>query len=717
MYAEVVLPIKIIGLGNSLTYKIPNPMENQVNIGSAVRVSVRNRTYTGIIQELHERVISFTAKDILSSKEGGAMLSSWQLELANWVKDYYYSPLYKVLKIMLPKKVWQEKSNIPYEIYYQRTELARPEKLGKKQDQLIKLFDQEKIISRKTLREFTLNTLQSLEKKGLIKQTKGEIRTLQIDEIKSNQKTLTQAQQSTIENISKSSQKKFLIHGVTGSGKTEIYLHLAKNAIEKNQQAIILVPEISLTPQLIDYFSNTFKGQLAVLHSKLSLGEREREWWRIQTGAAKVVIGSRSAIFAPAKNIGLIIMDEEHEWSYKQDKTPYYHARDIAFKISELTGAKVVMGSATPSIEMSHAAETGLVERFMLNKRINKSESLPPVHLADMRQELQKKNYSIFSDLLDQKIKSTLEAKEQIILFLNRRGHASAVLCRDCGYTSTCDQCDVSLTYHRFRNGAEQLVCHHCSARHRMPATCPECKGGAIKFIGLGTQRVEEELTKRFPSARILRADRDTTLEKNSFKKMYRDMKNHNADILIGTQMVSKGLDLPNVTLVGVMMADIGLHIPDFRASERGFQLLTQVAGRSGRAEKPGQVVIQTYNPEHPSLQHASNHDYSSFYDEEILIRKQFNTVPFSRIIKMTFKNIDQKICTTEAEALSQKLSTIANKHEINCAPALIPRKHNKYRWHVYIQGKNPQSILNELIARSPLKEGWSIDVDPVTMS
>ena len=714
MYADVLLPVKIGQEMPSLTYSVPKNIS--ISVGQAVCVSLRNRTYTGIVTELHERSINFAVKEILSGKEGGKALESWQIELAQWIAHHTMAPFHKVLKMFLPQTLWGDKITIPYQIAFERTIQPIQGTLGEKQGELIKLFEQKKQLNRKEIADFSLATIRSLEKKGLIKEIQGKIQGTQINPLETyNEKTLTPEQQTIVNAILTSNSKKFLLHGVTGSGKTEIYLRLAETIIKKGQQVILMVPEISLTPQLIDYFKALFGEQIAVFHSKLSQGEREREWWRTQTNAAKIVIGSRSAIFAPTKNVGLIILDEEHEWSYKQDQSPYYHARDVAYKISELTGAKIVLGSATPDVETVYAAEQGKLEKFMLNKRMNANEQLPKVFLADMRAELQKGNFSIFSDLLYDKITATLEAKEQIILFLNRRGHASSIVCRECGQACECTQCDVSLTYHRFKNGLEQMVCHHCGLTRKMPDKCPKCGSMAIKFLGLGTQRVEEELQKRFPSARLLRADRDTTTEKDSFKKMYNAIKNNEADIMIGTQMISKGLDLPNVTLVGVILADIGLHTPDFRAAERGFQLLTQVAGRAGRNQKPGQVVIQTYNPDHISLQTASNHDYETFYKQEILSRKRLNYPPFSRITKLTFKHVEQKKCTEEAGRIEKQLISLTPKHDIASAPALIPRLHNKYRWQLFIQGSDPEALVRKIY--SELGNGWSIDVDPVIMS
>ncbi len=718
MLAEILLPVKLGKESGSLTYRLPKKLANKVRVGNAVRVPLRNQIKTGLVRELHERELKFEPKDVLSIKEGNEILAPWQLELAEWMADYYFAPLYKVLKMMLPKKLWKPNSGIPHEKAFVRTTMEAPKKLGSKQQAVLALFTEGQQLSRKKLGEFSLATLRSLEKKGLIKETTGEIKGINLKTKNNNdKKTLSKEQQTVFDGVLNSDKRVSLLHGVTGSGKTEVYFQLVQEMIKQGKQVILMVPEISLTPQFIEYFAHEFKEKIAILHSRLSLGEREREWWRIHEGDAQVVIGSRSAIFAPVKNLGLIIIDEEHEWSYKQDQTPYYHARKVALKISALTDARVVLGSATPDIETRYAAENKKINLFTLNERILPGSSMPEVEVIDMREELHKKNFSIFSDRLYIKLQETLAKKEQAILFLNRRGHSSSILCRDCGYTAECKSCDVSLTHHKSRAGNEWLTCHHCSANQSLPNACPECGGVAIKSIGIGTQQVEDELRKRFPTMRIARADKDTTGQKDSFEKLYKALKNHEIDVLVGTQMIGKGLDLPNVTLVGVVLADIGLHIPDFRAAERNFQLMMQVAGRAGRADKKGSAIIQTYNPEHPSLECASTHNYLPFFKTEISSRRALNYPPFTRTIKLTFKSFDQKTCSSEANAIADALKKHSPSYNVDCAPALIYKRHNKYRYHVYLQGPNPHQTLKSFLNTHSLKEGWAIDTDPVVMN
>lgn len=524
-------------------------------------------------------------------------------------------------------------------------------------------------------------------------------------------KKLTPTQEKTIKKILESPQRAFLIHGITGSGKTEIYLQLASEYTQKGSQVLILTPEIGLTPQLVHYFKHHFKNRIAVIHSQLATGERRREWFRIAEGKVDIIIGSRSALFQPFKNLGLIIMDEEHEWTYKQEKSPRYHARNAAEKLAELLNTKIILGSATPDMETYYKAKNGKYSLCELFERFGEDTRLPDVNTVDMRQEMEKQNYSPFSDMLRDKIDEKLRKKEQILLFLNRRGTSSCILCRDCGHAVKCRDCDVAMTYHQ---SSKKLICHHCGLTEKPPTVCPECKSHMIRYLGTGTEKIESELQKLFPSSRILRADRDTTTRKGSFEKIYNDFREGKADILIGTQMIGKGLHLPEVNLVGVILADIGLHLPDFRASERTFQLLTQVAGRSGRKTR-GEVVIQTYMPENAAIRYARNHDFNGFYDYEITQRKLLGYPPFQNIIKLAYADTDAEKCREEAQKIAKSLDI--DTATVQAAPALIMRLHGKYRWNVIIKGANPEKILKTFLESEKLKIGWSIDRDPINLT
>jgi primosomal protein N' (replication factor Y) len=505
----------------------------------------------------------------------------------------------------------------------------------------------------------------------------------------------------------------FLLHGVAGSGKTEIYLRALEQAIAIGRRAIVLVPEIALTPQTISRFASRFPGRVGVLHSKLSVGEQFDEWWRIKQGDFDVVIGSRGAIFAPQPDLGLIVIDEEHEWTYKQqEQSPRYHARDVALKLAELTGAVVILGSATPDITSYYRCQRGNYRLLELPERISTGEKR--VQVVDLRQELKEGNRSIFSRSLTQGINRALKANEQVILFLNRRGSATFVQCRDCGYVLRCRRCDVSLTYHSAR---EDLVCHQCNYRMAVPHVCPQCGGKRIKFLGTGIQKVEEEIGRAFPQANLLRWDRDVTAGKYSHEDILGRFVSHEADVLIGTQMIAKGLDLPLVTLVGVINADVSLHLPDFRSGERTFQILSQVAGRAGRGPLGGQVIVQSYTPEHYAVCCAAKQDYLSFYEKELSLRRQYQNPPFSRLTRLLYTNPNSVLCQQEAQRMhcllkGERDSWGMDVVFIGPSPAFITRVRGRYRWQIILRGDDPARLL----ARVPIPQGWVVDIDPVSL-
>jgi len=535
---------------------------------------------------------------------------------------------------------------------------------------------------------------------------------------------LTAAQEAALNSIRnalrgpKTKPNIFLLHGVTGSGKTEVYLQALAETIKLGKRGIILVPEISLTPQTIERFAARFPGRVAVLHSQLSPGEQFDEWWRIKRGEFDVVIGPRSALFAPQPELGLIVIDEEHEWTYKQqDKSPRYHARDVALKLAELTGAVVVLGSATPDVETFHRAQNGWYQLLQLPERVVPAQSspLPEVEVVDLREELKAGNRSIFSRSLTQAINKAVASGEQVILFLNRRGGATFVQCRHCGFVLRCRRCEVTLTHHPTENA---LVCHQCNHQAPVPQVCPQCSGRQIKFLGLGTQRLEQEAGSLLPQARLLRWDSDVTKRPKSHQQILNKFRAHEADILIGTQMVAKGLDLPQVTLVGVVSADTSLNLPDFRAGERTFQLLSQVAGRAGRGPLGGEVIIQTFSPEHYVIQAAAKHDYTSFYHKEIDYRRQLRLPPFSQLALLIYSHTNDAICQREAERMRRQLAAerdakgIADLSIIGPAPAFIHRRRGRFRWQLILRG----SELSKFLAPIPFPQGWTIDIDPVSL-
>ncbi|MEK9659644.1 MAG: primosomal protein N', partial [Chloroflexota bacterium] len=517
----------------------------------------------------------------------------------------------------------------------------------------------------------------------------------------------------------------FLLHGVTGSGKTEVYLQALAHCLDRGRQAIVLVPELSLTPQAVARFEARFPGRVAVLHSGLSPAQAWAAWWRARRGEADVVVGPRSAVFAPLERVGLVVVDEEHEPAYKQaDNQPRYHARAVALALGGLTGAAVVLGSATPDVVTAFAAEHGTLTRLGLEERIERSGAARPrasVEVVDMRAELKAGNRSVFSGALRAGLEDALAAGQQAILFLNRRGAATVVECRTCGQPVRCTHCGTPFTLHgstgtlHTQAGETLLLCHHCNRRRGMPRTCPACHSGSIRSLGLGTERLAAEVTAAFPQARVLRWDHDTAPTVAAHGRLLEAFERGEADVLVGTQMVAKGLDLPGVVLVGAVLADIGLNLPDYRAPERAFQLLTQVAGRAGRASMPGRAIIQTYQPEHYAVQAAADQDYEAFYQQELLHRRAHAYPPFGRLARLLFTHPDQRHARQEAMRMASALRhaiaswDIAGADVVGPAPAFPPRARGGWRWGLLVRGPNPHQVLE----RVSVPPGWGVDIDP----
>lgn len=513
----------------------------------------------------------------------------------------------------------------------------------------------------------------------------------------------------------------YLLYGVTGSGKTEIYLQSIEEVLKKGQQAIVLVPEIALTPQMVERFKGRFGSSVAVLHSGLSVGEKYDEWRKIYRKEVNVVVGARSAIFAPFENLGIIIIDEEHESSYKQEENPRYHARDVAIHRGHYHKCPVVLGSATPTLESFARAKKGVYQLLTLAKRMHERE-MPKVDIVDMREELRTGNRSMFSEILFEKLQDRLSKGEQTVLFLNRRGYSTFIMCRDCGYVVNCTECDISLTYHRSQN---LMKCHYCGHEEQAPSTCPSCQSEHIRFFGTGTQKVEEELGKLLPEARIIRMDVDTTSKKGSHEKLLTAFGEGKADILLGTQMIAKGLDFPKVTLVGVLTADTMLHLPDLRSSEKTFQLLTQVSGRAGRHDLPGEVVIQTYTPEHYSIQLASEHNYNAFYTQEMMMRKMHQYPPFYYITLITVSHPEITKVVSVTEKITSYMRTYLSNKSIVLGPAAspIPRIKNRYRYQCMIKYKDEpklKQVLREVLDHYQREIGQdlqiTVDMNPYMM-
>ncbi|ARD74238.1 primosomal protein N' [Staphylococcus xylosus] len=570
---------------------------------------------------------------------------------------------------------------------------------------------------------FSKSSIDTLMRKGFVEKYDAiverdpfETRVFEQDQKQQLTYDQQEAYKSILESIQAHRQRTYLLHGVTGSGKTEVYLQTIEEVLKLGRQAMMLVPEIALTPQMVLRFKRRFGDEVAVLHSGLSKGERYDEWQKIRDGKASVSVGARSSVFAPFKNLGMIIIDEEHESSYKQEDYPRYQARDIAQWRSQYHQCPLILGSATPSLETYARAEKGVYELLSLPNRVNQ-QALPEIEIVDMRTELSSGNRSMFSEQLRKAIQQRLDKKEQIVLFLNRRGYASFMLCRDCGHVPQCPNCDISLTYHK---STDQLKCHYCGHQEVPPNKCPNCESEHIRQVGTGTQRVEELLQEAFQEARIIRMDVDTTSRKGAHEKLLDDFGAGKGDILLGTQMIAKGLDFPNITLVGVLNADTMLNLPDFRASERTYQLLTQVSGRAGRHEKEGEVIIQTYNPEHYAIKDVQANDYTAFFNKEMNYRKMGKYPPYFFLINFTIAHKEMK----KVMEASKHIHKILLQHLTNKAlvlgpsPAALSRINNEYRFQILVKYKSEPALhealkyLDDYYHDQYLKEKLSLKID-----
>ena len=696
MYAEIILNSETIEIDRPFTYEVPLDMEQKVKVGQMVRVpfGVRSKPVEGFILDLKEEEIkvSFKIKNILSVENEEPVITEEDLKLINFLREEYLCKYIDAIRLLIPVGILKgAKSKSRSVIVYIDDNLESI----KNSDGYLEVINFIKRNTGKyTKSELTkehgvsLYKLNKLIEHGLIKSEKEIVFRYNTREYnKDVEKKLTAEQSMAIEAIEDSEENLILLKGVTGAGKTEVYMRLVEKVLTEGKSAIVLVPEIALTPQMIERFKGRFGSNVALFHSKLSDGERFDEWYRVKEGKASLIIGARSAIFLPARKLGLIIIDEEHENTYKSDQNPKYQTKEVAEFISKLKGCKVILGSATPTIESYYRAISGEMKLVELNHRID-NRPMPEMKLVDMREELRSGNKSIFSRRLYASMQQKLEKGEQIILFLNRRGFSTFVSCRSCGYVFDCENCDISMTYHK--NGF--LVCHYCGKTKKQPNLCPKCGSKYVKFFGAGTERVEEEVRKYLKNAKILRMDVDTTRAKDSHEKIYNAFKAGEADILIGTQMVSKGLDFPNVTLVGILSADMSLNLPDYRAAERSFQIITQVAGRAGRGEKEGEVIVQTYTPEHYSLQYAKKYDYEDFYEKEFTIRAMMGYPPFGRILLINGigKNEDElkKQMIFLGKKVKEKAEEFGGLEVLGPTPCIIYKIKENYRWQIIVKGE-----------------------------
>lgn len=697
LYAEIILNSEALEIDRPFTYKIPLEFQEKVQVGQIVKVpfGMGNKTSEGFvlaIKQEDEVDINFRVKKISAIITNGPVIDLNDIELINFLREKYLCKYIDAFRLLIPVGIMKgAKSKSKKVIVFKNDDLSCMQKPEGYID-IIKFlrensgkYTKSELININSISQYKLN---KLIEKGLLAVEEETVfrynnRAYNVD----YEKKLTLEQKYVLDTYNSSQNNLFLLKGVTGSGKTEVYMRMVEEVLEKNQSAIVLVPEISLTPQMIERFKGRFGKNVALFHSKLSDGERFDEWFRVKEGKAKLVVGARSAIFLPVKNLGLIIIDEEHENTYKSDQNPKYQTKEVAEFLSEQKGCRVVLGSATPTIESYYRALIGELDLLELNSRVD-GKAMPPMEVIDMRNELRSGNISLFSRELFKEIQEKLSKGEQIILFLNRRGFSTFVSCRSCGYVFKCEECDISMTYHR----SGLLVCHYCGKTKRAPQKCPKCDSKYVKFFGAGTQRVEEEVKKYFKDARVLRMDVDTTRSKDSYENIYNTFKEGKADILIGTQMISKGLDFKNVTLVGILAADMSINIPDYRAAERTFQIITQVAGRAGRGQKQGKVVIQTYTPEHYSLEYAVNYDYEGFYEKEFTVRALMKYPPFGKILLINGISKKEDLLKNFMHKISNVIKPLVEKEVdvdiLGPIPCLVSKVKENYRWQIVVKGE-----------------------------
>ena len=754
MIARVTLEL---ALRKEFDYLVPPEFEGRVEVGTRVQVPFGARTVLGCVTGIAENSDQIRLKPILKLIGARALITAKILKLVRWIGEYYCCPTELALKSALPEAVRQEEAGWRERLHVRVLPISgQLPKLPKRQLEVYNIIQERRDIPLRQLLELagtTGATIRRLEDRGLVTvaQEISERDPYAREHIlPSDPLTLTAQQATALAAIIKSmdsepqtttgnelakpettkapaSSSVFLLHGVTGSGKTEVYLQALAHALEQGKGAIVLVPEISLTPQTVERFKARFNhGKLntlvAVLHSHLSGGERHDEWHKIRDGRARIVIGARSAIFAPVEPLGLIIVDEEHEHTYKQEEAPRYHARDVAVVRGRMEGAVVVLGSATPSMESYYNCSQGKYHLLEIPDRAD-DKKMPVVRIVDMRQTIRKGNsIPIFSPQLKEAITQRLERGEQTILFLNRRGYSTSLQCPLCGFVAECPNCSISLTYHR---QDPKLCCHICNHTAPVPSACPKCNNPGIRYAGLGTQRVEDNLTKLFPTARIRRMDSDALKRKEDFRNILGDFRAGKIDILLGTQMIAKGLHFPNVTLVGIIFADMALHQADFRAGERTFQLLTQVSGRAGRGDVEGEVVVQAFTPFHPAIQFARRHDFPGFYEQELEFRQQLSYPPVSRVALLTLKGRNEEkvefSCTHLKKELERTLTGF--KDLIIAGPAAAPlvKAETFYRYQVMLRSRQ-MSLLSRRLAeitgslKLPEDVTLTVDIDPVDM-
>ncbi len=734
MVARVTLEI---ALRKEFDYLIPPELEGRVEVGTRVKVPFGKREVLGCVTSLAQHSDYDSLKSITKVIGAQSLVTPRVLELARWIAEYYCCAPETALKSVLPDAVRKEQQGWRERLFVRLLPGGESiVNLTKRQAEVYHVIEENRSIALQELLKITgttAATVRKLEDRGFIEivpQISERDPYANEEIIPTRPLELNFEQSVALGEVNKNPGEFFLLHGVTGSGKTEVYLQAIAHVLEQGKGAIVLVPEISLTPQTVERFKARFstgslKTLVAVLHSHLSAGERHDEWHKIRQGRARIVIGARSAIFAPVEPLGLIIVDEEHEHSYKQEEAPRYHARDVAVVRGQRESATVVLGSATPSMESYHNAKRGRYRLLELPNRAD-DKQMPLVRVQDMRTEKSKgdKGPPIFSQRLKEAIRDRLEQGEQTILFLNRRGFATSMQCPECGFVAECPNCSLSLTYHR----REQFLrCHVCGHNVSAPKYCPQekCGSSKIRFHGLGTEKVEDVLRKLFPKANVTRMDSDALKRKDDYRRILGDFRRGKIDILVGTQMIAKGLHFPRVTLVGIVYADTGLHLADFRAGERTFQLLTQVAGRAGRGEVEGEVVVQTFSPVHPAIQFARRHDYEGYFDAEMEFREQLYYPPFTRAAMLTLRGRSEQKVSFSADYLKKQIEpiveTITDLQVSGPAPAPLLRAETFYRYQLMLRTVRMSELSRCLAAVAsglnlPDEVALTIDIDPVNL-
>lgn len=700
MYANVIIEYPVKSLNKMFIYKVPEELQDVIKVGMKVYVPFGKSEVFGFVMELKDtNDTDYELKEIIRIDNEELVLNKELMDVGEYLSSITLCNLITAYQTMLPSSLKIKSQKYNYNIYDEYVSIKDINKVNeyinqyknrKKQIEVLNKLKSGKL----NKKEISSNILKSLKDEGLIEIERVSKYRINMDNTSLVKKELTKEQESVFNSVDFSKHDTYLLYGITGSGKTEVYIKWIESVINSGKTAIMLVPEIGLTTQIAKRFYEAFGGDVAIFHSSLSEGEKYDEYLKILRGEVHVVVGTRSAVFVPLKNLGVIIIDEEDSGSYKQDNNPRYHARDIAIYRGKYNNIPVILGSATPSLESKARADKGVYKLLRLTKRIGNAK-LPNVYLVDMEEEMKKRN-TIFSEVLQEKIKDRLEKHEQIILLLNRRGFSTFITCSNCGYTYKCPNCDITLTYHKSTNN---LICHYCGYQKKRDEVCPNCGEDGLNYYGLGTEKLEETINSMYPGIRVVRMDQDTTRNKGAHEKIINDFKEYKYDLLLGTQMISKGLDFPKVSLVGVINADTTLNLPDYRSSENTYSLLSQVAGRAGRSDIPGEVIIQTFNPDNFCLNCVKENDYDKFYLGEMQFRKNLKYPPYYFMVGLKIIGKDYEKTLENAKKAKYYLTKNLSKDTLVLGPttAAILKFNNEYRMQIIIKYKFDDKLMNTL--------------------